>query len=402
VTDTTDPVPRSGLGNDTSTYASSLFSGGPPDGLKSWLGFTPTGEPRFVRRAVIAVVIGWVPLALLTAARGDLIRPGMEESFLLDFGVHTRFLVATPLLILAEVLCVPRLAAVARQFLEGGLLATADHKAYDQAVGSCQRLMRSRTVSLAVIVLAYLLVFLIARTAPPETIPAWHGRLFPLDPSPAGWWALLISLPLLLLLLLGWLWRIFVWARFLWLMNRLRLQPIPAHPDHAAGLRFIGLSLEGFLPLAFIVGTIAVGPVMNQVVHHHAEPMQFKSVALAAAGVVVALCAGPLLIFVPRLVRERHHGALRYGALAMGMGERFQIKWLRTPRLDQETLEMSEFTGTNAAFSIAANAFAIRLLPLELRSVGLLIVTTFLPFVPAWMLAVPFDEIIKRLGTFML
>jgi hypothetical protein len=263
--------------------------------------------------------------------------------------------------------------------------------------------MRSRIVDLTTIELAYFLVLLLARAAPPETIPAWHGRLFPLDPSPAGWWALLISLPLLLLLLLRWLWRICVWARFLWLMNRLRLQLIPAHPDHAAGLRFVGLSLEGFLPLAFIVGAIAAGPVMNQVLHHHAQPMQFKAVAFVAAGVVVTLCAGPLLIFVPRLVRERHHGVLQYGALAMGMGERFQIKWLHPqPRVDQGTLDMSEFTGTNAAFSIAANAFVIRLLPLELRSVGLLIVTTFLPFVPAWMLAVPFDEIIKKLGTFML
>jgi hypothetical protein len=34
--------------------------------------------------------------------------------------------------------------------------------------------------------------------------------------------------------------------------------------------------------------------------------------------------------------------------------------------------------------------------------VGLLIVTTFLPFVPVWLLAVPFGAVIKWLGDFML
>jgi hypothetical protein len=71
-------------------------------------------------------------------------------------------------------------------------------------------------------------------------------------------------------------------------------------------------------------------------------------------------------------------------------------------RLDQATVDMSDFTGTNASYSIAANAFSIQILPVELRSVGLLIVTTFLPFVPVWLLAVPFGAVIKRLGDFML
>ena len=48
---------------------------------------------------------------------------------------------------------------------------------------------------------------------------------------------------------------------------------------------------------------------------------------------------------------------------------------------------MADFTGTNAANSIGGTASAVRVLPLELRSVGLLMVTTFLPFVPVWLLA---------------
>ena len=71
-------------------------------------------------------------------------------------------------------------------------------------------------------------------------------------------------------------------------------------------------------------------------------------------------------------------------------------------RVDQGTVDMADFTGTNASYSIAANAFSIQILPVELRSVGLLIVTTFLPFVPVWLLAVSFGAVIERLGDFLL
>jgi len=38
----------------------------------------------------------------------------------------------------------------------------------------------------------------------------------------------LVSLPLLLVLFFGWLWRLFLWVRFLWCLSRLDLHLIPA------------------------------------------------------------------------------------------------------------------------------------------------------------------------------
>ena len=381
----------------------SPFAGGPPQALETWLGLIRGGKPRLVRGALLAVAVGWLPLALLTAVHGDFIGPEKANSFLLDFGIHTRFLVALPLLILAEAVCVPRLAAIARQFVDADLIAEADRHRYDSAVVSSQRLMNSRVTELALALLAYALLFPVVMATPAEEIGSWHGRLSPFAPFPAGWWVLLISAPLLLWLVLGWLWRICVWTRFLWLMNRLQLQLVPAHPDHAGGLRFVGSSLEGFAPIGFIVGVLGAGPVANQVVHHQANPLQFKAIAIGAVIIVLVLFTGPLLIFTRRLIEERHRGMLQYGALALHMGGRFELKWLRSRvRVDQGAPDMSEFTGTNALYSITANAQAVQILPLEIKSVGLLIVATLLPFVPVWLLAVPFSEIAKELGGFLL
>jgi hypothetical protein len=172
---------------DAPPEARLLFAGGPPQRLEAWLGLIREGKPRLARLALLAVLVGWAPLLLLTALHGDLVRTDISNAFLPDFGVHARFLVATPLLILAEALCVPRLSAVAREFLEAGLVHDADRPHYDLAVTSSQRLMRSRRVEIAVIALAYALVFASVRATPPDAVPGWHGQLKPFAPILAGW-----------------------------------------------------------------------------------------------------------------------------------------------------------------------------------------------------------------------
>ena len=397
----TEPATRAPPSQDPG-HEALLFSGGPLQNLAKCLGLR-SGKRPFVRRALITVAVGWLPLVLLTAIWGDFVRTDTANSFILDFGVHARFLLAAPLLVLAEAVCVPRLAAIAWEFLESGLVSETERSRYDAAVDSSQRLMNSRIATLVFIGLAYALVFAVVHASPTDIIPSWHGQLNPFTPSPAGWWGLLISLPLLLLLQLGWLWRICIWTRFLWLMNRLPLQLEPAHPDHAGGLGFVGRSLEAFLPIGFILGLIFAGPVANQVVHRQASPQQFKFVAAGAVIAATLLCAGPLLVFLYRLLEERYDGERRYGALALQVDKRLQRKCVGTGRgTSQETVEMSDFTGTNAANSIAANALAMQILPLRLRSIGLMMVTTFLPFVPVWLLSVPFGELAKKMGTFLL
>jgi hypothetical protein len=72
-----------------------LFSGGPPWGLEHWLGLRGSNR-SFVRRALITVAVGWLPLVLLTALHGDLDGIDTTNSFILDFGAQGRFLLASP------------------------------------------------------------------------------------------------------------------------------------------------------------------------------------------------------------------------------------------------------------------------------------------------------------------
>jgi hypothetical protein len=379
------------------------FEDGPPHRVQTWLGLIRAGSPRVVSRAILVAAVAWLPLAVLTAVRGDFIRPDRANAFLPDFAVHARFLIAAPLLVLAESLCAPRLTAIARQFLASGLIVDGEHARYDEAVTSSRRLLESPLAEGAAFVLAYGLIAVMVLGRLPLYVPAWHGELTgnSFHATPAGWWGLLVSLPLLFVLLLGWLWRLGIWTRFLWLMSRLELQLIPSHPDRAAGLQFVGSSLRAFGPLGLTAGVIVAGTVANRIVHLGSRPGDLLNQILGALIVVLVLFAAPLLVFVQRLNHEHHRGMFRYGALAVRVGDQLEHRWLRRP-IDPKALEAPDFSATTDLYSITANVYALRVVPLDFRDLAILLVITLLPFVPVALLAIPLGVLIEKVADLFL
>jgi len=381
------------------------FECAPPYHLESSLGLIRAGHLHAVRRAILAVVIAWLPMALLTLVRGDFMRPDHANAFILDIGCYARYLIALPLLVLAEAQCAPRLTAIARQFITAGLIADADRPAYERAVASTGRLLQSRTAEFVAFILAYALVVSVIVSRPDAAVPLWHGVIWGdrIAPTPAGWWGLVVSLPLLFLLLLGWLWRIGLWARFLWLMSRIELRLVPSHPDGAGGLGFLATSLEAFLSLAFAFGVLAAGPVLNLVVHRGASPTQFRLQAVGVAVFAVVLFATPLLVFMRRLLDAHHRGFLSYGGLTHRAGHLFEREWLAAhPVIDEQTLRAPEFAATNNLYSIAAKAIEMRRVPFDTRSIAVLGGAALVPFLPAELLRLPLDVVLQKVGGFFI
>ena len=160
--------------------------------------------------------------------------------------------------------------------------------------------------------LAYLAMIILIQTFPTEDIPFWHkasggGAGY----SWAGWWHTLVSAPVALVLLLGWLWRILIWGLFLFRVSRLDLQLVPTHPDLVGGLQFVGVSLRAFLPLSFTISTIAAGGVAYRVLTMGTSFFTFKYVIAAVVVVVLLLFVGPVLVFGGKLVEARRRGILR-------------------------------------------------------------------------------------------
>jgi hypothetical protein len=376
-----------------------MFDGGPPLKLQSLLGLVGPDRPNVARRMALVALLCWLPLAALAAFEGNLLGSTASGAFLADYAVHARYLLAAPLLILAEVVCLPRMGALARSFLESGLVAEADVGRYEEAAASTRRLLDSGLVEVLAILAAYLIVFVLYRNLDPAVIPQWQrqGAATHIS-SLAGWWGLLVSLPILLTLQLGWLWRLVLWTRFLWRMSRLPLQLVPSHPDGAAGLRFVGYSAQTFSTLGFALGVIAAGSIANAV--SGGAPLAAYKYAIGGlvAGVVVVLNA-PLLVFFSMLLAEWKRGAFEYGRLADAFGREFEAKWFRRrERVDPNVLGLQDFSAATDLYQVVDRVYAMWYLPIHLRSTALLAIATLLPFVPVALMALPFDEIVNDLA----
>ena len=119
---------------DASPSIADPFDAGPFAGLRVQHAVLPTSAWSVARRALIVAAVAWIPLAALAAAQGYALRDAPRESLLLDLSTYARYLVALPLLVLAEAVCLPRLALVARHFGEARLVADLDLPRYNELI----------------------------------------------------------------------------------------------------------------------------------------------------------------------------------------------------------------------------------------------------------------------------
>src|SRR5215213_7649586 len=118
----------------TANVYDDLFDGEPILHWQRSLGLVKPDRPQAVRRILLAVLIGWLPLAVLTAIQLAFSSDDALASFFYDFGVHARFLVAIPALILADSECTPVLGKIVNHFAESGLIIEADKTRFEAAV----------------------------------------------------------------------------------------------------------------------------------------------------------------------------------------------------------------------------------------------------------------------------
>jgi hypothetical protein len=381
------------------------FEAGPCPRLRSVLHLSPAlPGPAWLRASAVAVV-AWLPLGLLAALEGADPDPSSRGSFLLDVPVHARYLVALPLLVAVERWCLRQLAAVVGHFVPGGLVADADLPRWHTLLTSARRRLDRRGLEVVLAVGAFAAAIVVGYLYGREGASAWmtHGPGGPR--TAAGWWRTLVSQPLFLLVLSVWLWRVIVWARFLWGVSHLELRLVPAHPDQAAGLLFIAFSLRAFAPVAFAFGVVVAGTLAGEIMAA-AQPdpqVAYMPAVLAYVAVALVLFAGPLLAFAGPLHRARVRGTLEYGALATALGRRFEERWLPPGAdVDANALAAPDFSATADLYSVAGNVRQMAVIPAEVSELAMLAIAAILPFAPLIFLVMPLSTLLKSVAGVLL
>ena len=116
-----------------------LFECAPPTGLLRRLGLIRPGAANARERALIVIVVAWIPLVALSAIDGGV-------TTLTAAMAAARYLFAAPLLVIAENACGRRLTSLARHFAIGNFVAERDHRRFERILVSTRMLLRSPIV----------------------------------------------------------------------------------------------------------------------------------------------------------------------------------------------------------------------------------------------------------------
>ena len=379
----------------------SLVLGGPL--FQLWRGTRLAGDALQMlhRRVITLAVVAWVPLLLLSIAEGHAWGNSITLPFLHDVELHVRLLVALPLLVVSELVVHQRMRPVVGLFLERGLIPRAARPQFDAAVASAIRLRNSVAAEVLLIALVYVVgVGLIWRTQVALDVTSWYGVQVAgrLQPSAAGWWLGVVSLPVFQFLLLRWYFRLFIWARFLWHVSRIDLRLLPANPDRAGGLGFLGAVSSAFSPVLLAQGAMMAGTMANWIFYTGAKLPDFKVEMIGLVAMMVFAILGPMLVFGPKLEAAKRAGLREYGTLAQRYAREFDGKWLRGGAPPDEPL-----VGSADIQSLAdlGNSYEVvkgmRFVPFTLQTVLQLAVTTLVPVLPLMLTMISLEELLERL-----
>jgi hypothetical protein len=353
------------------------------------------------QRVVVIALLGWLPLFILSAVQGHLLSKSVAVPFLLDLEVHIRFLIVVPLLVIAELVVHQRLRPIAKAFLERNLIREEDFPRFDKAITSAFRLRNSVIAEVLLMLIVYGVgVSVVWRQFTALSADTWYATVSLTGSrlSLAGYWYSYASLPIFQFLLIRWYFRIFIWARFLWHVSRLRLALIPTHPDRVGGLGFLSNAVYAFSVLVVAHGTMVSSQIANRIFFLGAKLPEFEGEIAAVAVFLLCLVFGPLLVFAPQLAQTKRTGLREYGTLAETYVRDFDTKWLRGARRKDEVL-----VGTADIQSLAdlANSFEVvrrmRLVLVTKDAILQLGIALVFPLLPLALTVMPLKELLGRL-----
>jgi len=356
------------------------------------------------RRIALAVSVTWLPLFVLSGWQGTLVGGEADVPFLHDPNPYTRFLLALPLLVLAEVVVDPLLGAVVNHLRTSGVLPDDARARFDAALKEAVGRRDSGVAELAMLVLALTMAFVFKSGYDDDVTGDYVSWLFSVengvqDVSPAGWWYIFIASPLMQFMLYRWLWRYGIWVAFLFDVSRIRLNLQPAHADQAGGLGILSTGQAAFVPVFVALSIMMSGTIAYDILH---EGHTLEGVRMTVAGLVIVVLLvleGPLFLFFMHMVKARQRGLRDYGALGYRLSHAFQRKWIGPAPMQQGGELMESVDSSSMADYIATYdaVRSMRVVPMSLRGLVTIAALAAAPFLPLVLTEVSFNEAMQRL-----
>ncbi len=372
----------------------SLIRGGPFYRGQQAIRLIRPNEWNMGRRIAMAIIVGWLPLVVLTAA----FNAAGLVSLLRDYRVYSRMIIAVPVLLLGQAIMESRFRMLVNQFLDADLITGLEVPRMQDAMNLVRRLRDSVLPELAILLLVIVHTVTAERTMVGATPWLADGTGTNFHLTPAGWYAVLVSATIFQFLLGLGLWKWLLWTLFAFKLSRLKLNLVPTHPDGHGGLGFLSLSPIAFTPVIFAATCVIGSTWRHEILAGRATLMTYKLPAIILVCLVAMIALGPMAFFVRRLAELRCQGILDYGVLAQLHSMDFHKKWIlsRAGR-EAEFLTATECS-TLADFGRAYEKLKdLKPFPVNRDALITLSLSVLIPIVPVILAAIPLMVVLKTL-----
>lgn len=284
------------------------------------------------RRIVILSAFAWLPLLVLAIAQDKALPGSAQLPFLHDIELHIRLLVALPILIGAELIVHQRMRTVVYTFIERQLIPSEAMRLFESAINTAVRWRNAALPKLIVLCTVYVIgIQFIWRTQISMDIDSWYGTVSndEIHLSWAGWWMVLISLPIFQFLLLRWYFRMFIWGRFLWQVSRIKLNLLFSNPDRCGGLGFLNQIIYAFAPILIGQGVLMAGVICDRILYANAKLIDFQVEIAGLIALEILSILGPLMVFSPQLIEAKRIGMLEFGNMMHRTAHDFHLRWFK-------------------------------------------------------------------------
>lgn len=353
------------------------------------------------------ISLTWVPLALLAIISNVHAGPA-GENFFKDFAAYMMLVLGFPLFVIAERIVGIHTERAAVNIFSTGVIrdqAALDLTAFHQEI----RVLRESVISDVIcLFLGYALSLATILPMLFDVQPTWHARV-PLGGlkeslTVAGWWEMLVALPVLNYWWLRWIWKILLWCFYLFRLSRTHLTLIASHPDRTGGLGFLSDAQTKFGWVILAYGITNVASVVGYKIGVEGASFILPSVWGPLVGFIIGaplLFTTPLLMFTKQLYQAKWRAIEQYHEKATERAKIFEEKWLYACNTGKfYVMGGSELLGMKNLSEVYDHINKMRVVPFDFRSFMELMGQTLgslLPLLPYLGLPEPLLQILESL-----
>jgi len=349
------------------------------------------------RRLLIAIAIAWLPLVVLTALHGGIGSSDNLGALLSDYRIYARAFIAIPLLLLGQITMESHFREMSQHFLDANLVPVKDLPRFREIMEKARHLRDAKLPEIVIVLAAYLQIGYFLESGRLH-FASWAVETGSNTPTPAGYYALFVAHALFLGLLALAFWKWVIWIVVLRDLSQLDLQLDSTDGDLTAGLGFLGEVPKAFVPLALAISAVIGATWRSQLLEGVATLGSYKLPAALLAVIILLIFFLPLLLFTPKLIKEKKEGSLEYGSLQHLHSLQFRQKWVEERNEHTKellgTLDVTSLADMSASFK---NVEDMKVFPFKKSGAIALLAGLALPMIPAIAVQVPIRELLKSL-----